>query len=203
MIPCLPNFCNIILEQNNQTFTPLCEKCTLLTISIVSSTKDVPDVFISLFKYLLQLFFVLKTNTFLHNCVVKMFKAMKSIGKLNSEFLDELDLFTKITECYMNRSKDGYSPNWGQLKQISDEMNQFVENSKTVDIEKWKKFVMKKNANTELIMKQNLGGYIPPDINEIKRYFLKHKYYNPSFISKNLMNENKQPKKFLITSPLY
>lgn len=203
LIPYLQNFCQIILNSNDQIFTPLFESCTLLAISIISSTKDVPDIFITLFKHLLNLFFLLKTNTFLHNCVVSAFKILVSVGKINASFLDELDMFNKIIDCYVNRKKDGYSPNWGQLRLISNQMNLFVNNSKTVDTEKWKKIVMKRNTHEESIIIENYGGYLPFNFNGIKRFFLKHKYYNPSFTSKNLLNENDQPKKLVITSPFY
>ncbi|KAK8840587.1 hypothetical protein M9Y10_030798 [Tritrichomonas musculus] len=119
----------IFLNSNDQFFTPLFESCTLLAISIISSTKDVPDIFITLFKHLLDLFFLLKTNSFLHNCVASALKILVSVGKINASFLDELDMFNKIIECYANRRKNGYSPKLCQLRLISNQMNLFVSKS--------------------------------------------------------------------------
>lgn len=116
LIPYLQYFCQIILNSNDQFFTPLFESCTLLAICIISSTKDVPDIFITLFKHLLDLFFLLKTNSFLHNCVASALKILVSVGKINAS-------------CYANRRKNGYSPKLGQLRLISNQMNLFVSKS--------------------------------------------------------------------------
>lgn len=200
--PYISTFCEIILKSNSQKFTPLFDSCIILSLSIITTTKEVPMSFIDLFKYLTPMFFTLKTNTFLHNCYEKSFKLLVSLGKMSSNFLDELDLFNKITDCYENIDKC-FCPFHGQLRLIAENMNKFVSNSKTVDIEKWKKLVVAKNIESEKIIKGKFGGHVPPDINEIKRFILRHKYFNPSFFSKNLLNENNQPKKFRINSPLY
>lgn len=203
IIPHLSSFCDIVLNSDSQSFTPLLESCTLLSLSIVSTTKDVPECFVNLFKHLLSLFFTLKTNTFLHNCFERCFRLLVSIGKINSSFLDELDLFNKITDIYEYPEKDYYYSFWGQLRLISEEMNQFVPGSKTVKVDEWNKYVVKKNHKSDQILKEKFGGLVPPDINEIKRFISRRKYYNPSFFSKNLLNENKQPKKVKIYNPLY
>ena len=200
LIPYLSTFCNIVLNSKTQTFTPLSESCVLLSLSIVSSKKDIPDCFIDLFKYLLNIFFILTTNTFLHNCVVKVFKFLVSVDKINSKFLDEFDLFNKITKYYEDKT---FCPFKGQLRLISDEMNRFASSSKTVDLEKWNKFVVKRNAKSHKIINGNFGGNIPFDYNGIKRFISKKMYYDPSFAAKNLQNENKQPKKVKINNPLY
>lgn len=62
---------------------------------------------------------------------------------------------------------------------------------------------MKRNAHEESIIIENYGGNLPFNYNGILRFFLRHNYYNPSFTSKNLLNENDQPKNLMITSPFY
>lgn len=203
IIPHLSSIIEIVLNSRTKQFNSLYESCTLLSISITLTTKEVPVTFIYLFRYLLSLFFVLKTNSFLHNCFLQTFKTLVSLDKVDSAFLDENKLFAKVTESYENREKDGFCTYWGQLRKISKKMDKFTKNSKTVDLEKWKKFVIETNKESEKVLNSKYGEHLPPDFNNIRRKIFKHKYYNPCFCTKNLYVSNKHKQKVVIlTSPL-
>ena len=137
----------------------------MLSIKIISTTKNVTDGFINVFKRLSSLFFVLKRNSFVHNCFLHSIKLLISLDQINSELLDELDLFNKIILCYEDRQKDYVSCYWGQLRLISEAINQFAPNSKTVDMGKWNEIVVSRNQISEKIIRKNYGGFVPFNTN--------------------------------------
>ena len=166
----------------------------MLLIGIVSTTKKVTPSFLSVIQQMMVLFFELKTNTFLHNSCVKAFNLLSSIGELNSKFLDELDLFKTVTDCYEKNEVNSMISFIGQLRLISDIIGQFVANSKTVDIEKWNKFVVRNNNQRENIINKKFGGAAPINVNALMSPFLD--YVNtPSFLSKNLFITENAPSK--------
>ena len=167
--PYLSSFCEIVLLSDQDSFSSLSESCIMLSIRIISTTKYATDDFIKLFNRLSSLFFIMKKNSFLHNCFLNSFNVLVLTGQINSELLDELNLFNKIIECYENREKDFVSCYWGQLRLISEAMNKFVSKSKTVDINKWNEFVVNKNKISEKIIHKSYGGFVPFNTNSISQ----------------------------------
>lgn len=171
--PYLTSFCELVLQSEPNSFNSLSESCSMLSIKIISTTKIVTDDFIELFKRLSSLFFVMKRNSFLHNCFLHSINLLISLGKINSEFLDDLNLFNKIIHCYENRMDDYNSCYWGQLRLVSESINQFALKSKTVDLTKWNEIVVKKNKISEKIIHKNYGGIVPFNTNNIYESGLK------------------------------
>ena len=194
MVPYLSTFCMLLTNSNSKSFTSLSQSLTMLSINIISTTKNVTNDFVNLFKFLMNLFFELKTNTFLHNCCLKAFNLLLSLEKVNSNFLDEMNLFTKVTVCYEKSDTDYMNSFMGQIRLISEGMNQFVINSKTVDIEKWNKYVLKKNQIYDEIVDKKYGGPIPFNLNSVKLPFWEF-LNSPSFLSKNLFITDTAPRK--------
>lgn len=182
IIPHLSEFCDIVLNSKIESFTSLSESCTLLAIGITTTTKDVSPCFINLYERLLMLFFEFKTNSFLHNCFLKVFNLLLSFDLINASFLDEYDIFGKIMYFYENRDISLFASFWGHLYLISKEIDQFAQNSKTVDLEKWNQIVIEKNKLTEKILNNTYGGFVPPDLRVIKTV----EPVNDSFFAKNL-----------------
>lgn len=169
IVPYLTSFCEIVLKSNLCTFTPLFESCVMLSIRIISTNKSATDQFKNLFKKLSSLFFELKSNSFLHNCFIQSFDLLLSLKEINSQFLDELNLFNQIIQCYQDREKDCASSYWGHLRLISEAITHFVADSKTVDTDKWNKIVVNKNQASEKIITKNYGGHIPFNTNTVSQ----------------------------------
>lgn len=192
--PYLSSFCELLTKSNSKTFTSLSHSLAMVSIGITSTTKTVAPCFISLFRFLMNLFFELRTNTFLHNSCVKAFNLLLSLNQINSNFLDKLDLFKKVTDFYEKIDIDYNVSFKGQLKIISDGMNQFVMNSKTVDIKKWNNFVVKRNQRYNDIANRKYGGLQPINVNAIKIPL--YSFLNqPSFFSKNLFITGASPRR--------
>lgn len=195
IVPYFTTFCELLSILNSKLeFTSLSQSIFMLLIGIVSTTKKVTPSFLSVIQQMMVLFFELKTNTFLHNSCVKAFNLLSSIGELNSKFLDELDLFKIVTDCYEKNEVNSMISFIGQLRLISEIIGQFVANSKTVDIEKWNKFVVLNNKERENIINKKFGGMAPINVNALMSPFLD--YVNtPSFLSKNLFITENAPSK--------
>lgn len=203
IVPHLDSFCEIAINSCGEKYFPLTESCTKLSTRIISTTKKTTEKFMQLFTNLVSLFFKEKTNTFLHNSTRRAFDVLVEIGKIDANVLDKLNLFNIATDCYEREEKGEFIPFAGQLHLIAKKMEHFVEKSKTVDIDKWKKYVVEKNKEIEHIKKENFGGHVPTDIiNDIKRPLFRKLYVNPTFYAKNLAMEEKHFKKLMIKSPL-
>lgn len=203
IVPYLDSFCAVATTACGNGFTLLAEKCTQLAIRIVFTTRNATDSFIALFMYLISLFFKEQTNTFLHNCTIDALELLISLGQINSQFLDKNELFEKVTNCYEKEEKGIFLPFAGQLRIIAKAMEPFAAKSKTVDFDKWKKYVVEKNKDIEHKEKENYGGHVPSNIiNKIRRPLRRLFYHSPSFKSKNLSMEEKHFKKLAIKNPL-
>lgn len=167
IVPYLSSFCEIALNENSDKFDDLAHSCTLLSISITASSKTASNSFIDLFKRLSSLFFILKTNTFLHNCFLKAFNVLLSLGQITSQFLDEINLFEKVLNCYENREVEYMVSYFGQLRIISEAITKFAVYSNTIDIEKWNRIVVEKNQSDENMIGKKYGGFVPLNINAI------------------------------------
>lgn len=194
IVPYMSTFCRLITKSNSKIFTSLSHSITMLAISVTSTTKNVNSNFIELFHFLITLFFESKTNTFLHNICVKAFNLLLSLDQINSSFLDELDLFRKVTDCYEKVDVEYYNSFFGQLRIISELMAKFVVNSKTVDSEKWNKYVVAKNTEFDNLIDKRYGGNVPINMNPIKLPFYEL-LNSPSFVSKNLLITERPPRK--------
>ncbi|KAK8898350.1 hypothetical protein M9Y10_000635 [Tritrichomonas musculus] len=168
IVPYLTTFCEIILNDNSFKFNSVLKSCASLSISIVSTTKMVSCCFFDIVRRLSSLFFVLKTNSFLHNCFIKAFNLLLSLGQITAQFLDDINLFNKILNCYKNRENECNASYFGHLRLISNDITKFVPFSNTIDLEKWNTVVVEQNKIQEDIIDKKFGGFVPLNLNSIK-----------------------------------
>ena len=186
IVPYLTSFCEIVVNDNSFKFNSVLEVCSSLSISIVSTTKTVNCCFFDLFRRLASLFFVLKTNSFLHNCFIKAFNLLLSLGQITSQFLDDINLFDKIIISYKNRENECNASYFGHLRLISKEITKFVPLSKSINIDKWNRDVVEKNKINEYIIDKKFGGFVPINLNSIKGPILNF-LDPPSFVQTKLI----------------
>lgn len=168
IIPYLSHFCKTGMPPQPDIFTPLQESCIKLSISIISTTKQMPNEFIELFEKLYISFFILERNSFLHNCFLNSFNILLSSGIINCQYLDKLDMFNKIIKCYESRATNCICASWGHIRQLSESIDKFAQQSQTVNLNQWHLVVMSRNNSSETIITKNYGGIVPFNINATK-----------------------------------
>ncbi|OHT07142.1 hypothetical protein TRFO_01247 [Tritrichomonas foetus] len=155
----LPSFCNFV--KGSPDFTQFSGACLKIVLNIVTSTKKFPKEFMDMIFYLSEKFFQLKRNDFVHCGFLDCLVLMDSYKKLNTDILDEMNLFNLIISCYKEKGVDILSSYWGHLRKISQLINKFAKKSKTIGFEDWQQIVMANNEECEKIISLRYGGSVP------------------------------------------
>ena len=154
----LKDFCLAIVE--TQKFTIPCESCTKLVCVIFEMTKTFTPDLRELVKKLSVLFFELETNSSVHNLFLRLIKGLSKTRYLTATFVEEMDLYAKILQCYSERSTVVTRAYWGQLRELANTINKYVGKAH-VDQEQWRKVVIETNRQQEEIIAKPYGGSLP------------------------------------------
>lgn len=154
----LNDFC-IALTKSDK-FTRPCAAGAKLVCLIFELTKIFSPELKTLVQHMAKLFFTLSANSSLHNIFVRLLKALSKTRHLNTAFIEEMDLYNTIIQCYQQREQNVTSCYWGQLREISNIINKSISKAH-VDKELWRRTVIDENWRADAIMSKPYGGCLP------------------------------------------
>ena len=127
-----------------------------ISISIITEIllfrKRFSDKDYLMFKFLINHFFSMPNCSILHLSVLKYFKAMHQLGKLNLKILNEEHLISKIIDCYKKRDELPLCACFGALSEISNLISSYIDKENSSE---WNSIVVKKNKDTYKILSKD------------------------------------------------